>query len=63
MAMVSVVILSQFQAGTGSWPTNRLRQSGATAESGLEQAIFNANLTEAVMHIIYRSFLSAAMGH
>jgi len=31
------------------------------AESGLEKLIFNANLTEAVMRIIYISFHPAAL--
>tara|TARA_R110002020_G_scaffold27559_14_gene88980 strand:+ start:2360 stop:2551 length:192 start_codon:yes stop_codon:yes gene_type:complete len=40
-----------------------LRQSGGTADSGLDRVIFNANLTEADMRIIDTSFLLAAMGH
>ena len=63
MGRVSVVILSQYQARMRAWRTKLPPQSGGIAESGLKRLIFNANLTEAVMRMIYLSFHPVAMGH
>jgi len=62
MKMGSVLILSQYQASAPGWRTKQRLQSGGKAESGLKNPIFNANLTEAVMRIIYLSLHPAAMG-